>query len=292
MSLKNYCSSVLPIFAFSIIFLVSPGESSLDLIGINYDMAKEKISNLPGLGNPKINKLTETVYAITDLYHSAGKLAGVSAGIIFTSDSVIFIDSGMTVASGEFLWETARKKMKGKEKLYLILTHHHSDHVFGMRAMQEKGAKVIAHKIVKASFIEFDGKRYKRFLVERAGWSIEKGDMIFGDVLLSEPDQLIEQDTILNLDSEEIHLVFTPGHTTDSISVYHPKSKTLFAGDTIYEGMRLTTRFGGPKEWKLWISHLERLKQLEIDTIVPGHGKLCSVKEIDRNIAYLKELLK
>jgi glyoxylase-like metal-dependent hydrolase (beta-lactamase superfamily II) len=182
--------------------------------------------------------------------------------------------------------------MKGKEKLYLILTHHHSDHVFGMRAMQEKGAKVIAHKVVKASFIEFDGKRYKRFLVERAGWSIEKGDMIFGDVILSEPDQLIEQDTILNFDSEEIHLVFTPGHTTDSISVYHPKSKTLFAGDTIYEGMRLTTRFGGPEEWKLWISHLERLKQLEIDTIVPGHGKLCSVKEIDRNIAYLKELLK
>lgn len=292
MSLKNYCSSVLPIFAFSIIFLASPGESSLDLIGINYDMAKEKISNLPGLGNPKIHKLTETVYAITDLYHSAGKLAGVSAGIIFTSNSVIFIDSGMTIASGEFLWETARKKMKGKEKLYLILTHHHSDHVFGMRAMQEKGAKVIAHKVVKASFIEFDGKRYKRFLVERAGWSIEKGDMIFGDVILSEPDQLIEQDTILNFDSEEIHLVLTPGHTTDSISVYHPKSKTLFAGDTIYEGMRLTTRFGGPEEWKLWISHLERLKQLEIDTIVPGHGKLCSVKEIDRNIAYLKELLK
>lgn len=292
MSLENYYSSVLAIFGLSIMLLASPGESSSDVIAINYDLAIEKESSPPGLGNPKIHRLTETVYAITDLYHSAGKLAGVNAGIIFTSDSVIFIDSGMTIASGNFLWETARKKMKGKEKLYLILTHHHSDHVFGMRAIKEKGAKVIAHKIVKDWFIEFDGKRYKRFLAERAGWSTEKGDLIFGDVLLSEPDQLIEQDTILNIDGEEIHILFTPGHTADSISVYYPKSKTLFAGDTIYEGMRLNTRFGGPKEWKLWISHLERMKQLEIKTIVPGHGKLCSKKEIDRNIAYLKELLK
>ncbi|NIM59641.1 MAG: MBL fold metallo-hydrolase [Candidatus Aminicenantes bacterium] len=292
MSLKNYCSYVLAIFAFSIILLAPSRGPSLDFIRINYDSAKENESNPPGLGNPKIHKLTETVYAITDLYHSAGKLAGVNAGIIITSGNIIFIDSGMTIASGEFLWEAARKKMKGKEKLYLILTHHHSDHVFGMRAMKEKGAKVIAHKIVRASFIEFDGKRYKRFLVERAGWSTEKGDLIFGDVVLSEPDQLVEQDTILNFDGEEIHLIFTPGHTTDSISVYHPKSKTLFAGDTIYEGMRLTTRFAGPEEWKLWIFQLERLRKLEINTIVPGHGKLCSKKEIDRNIAFLKELLK
>ncbi|UCC40399.1 MAG: MBL fold metallo-hydrolase [Candidatus Aminicenantes bacterium] len=292
MSLKNYYLSVLTILAFSIILLISSGGSSLDFIGNNYDLAQEKASTPPGLGNPKIHKLTETVYAITDLYHSAGKLAGVNAGIIFTSGGIIFVDSGMTIASGEFLWEAARKKMKDKEKLYLILTHHHSDHVFGMRAIKEKGARVIAHKIVKAAFKEYDGERYKRFLVERAGWSTEKGDLIFGDVLLSEPEQLIEKDTILNVDDEEIHLVFTPGHTTDSISVYHPKSKTLFAGDTIYEGMRLTTRFGGSEEWKLWISNLERLKQLEINTVVPGHGKLCSKKEIDRNIAYLKELLK
>jgi glyoxylase-like metal-dependent hydrolase (beta-lactamase superfamily II) len=53
----------------------------------------------------------------------------------------------------------------------------------------------------------------------------------------------------------------------------------------------LATRFGSPTEWKIWISQLERLKKLEIDTIVPGHGELCSKKEIDRNIAFLRGLL-
>ena len=256
--------SIFFILTYGIILSYSQGNSPENIVNRIAESTEEQQVKTPGLGNPKVHKLTANVYAITGLYHSAGKLAGVSAGIIFTPKSVIFIDSGMTIASAEFLWQIAQKRMKGNEDLYLILTHHHSDHVFGMRVMKEKGSRVIAHKIVKEWFKEYDGRRYKHFLVERYGLSAEKGDQIFGDVLLSEPDQVIEKDTILNIDYEEIHLIVTPGHTTDSISVYYPRSKTLFAGDTIYEGMRLTTRFGGPEEWKLWISHLERLKQLDI----------------------------
>lgn len=241
----------------------------------------------PGLGTPKVHKITEKVYAITGLYHPAGS---VNAGIIFTAQSIVFIDSGMTIASGEFLWQTANEPMKGQKDLYLILTHHHSDHVFGMRVFKDKGARVIAHKGVR-EFLENDNGRYKRFIVEKYGWSPQKGDEILGDVLLSLPDQLIEKDTFLDIDGEEIHLLVTSGHVPSELSIYHPASKTLFAGDTIYEGMPPNTRFGGPTEWQVWISQLERLDQLEIDIICPGHGNLCSKQEIERNIAYLKGLL-
>jgi len=97
---------------------------------------------------------------------------------------------------------------------------------------------------------------------------------------------------VLNIDGDEIHLLVTPGHVPDEISVYHPSSRTLFAGDAIYEGTGLTTQFGGPEEWKIWIDHLERLKKLDILNIVPGHGQICSRDEIDRNINFLKEKLK
>ena len=117
----------------------------------------------------------------------------------------------------------------------------------------------------------------------------QKGDEILGEVVLSPPDEVITSDTILSDDGEDIHLLVTPGHVPSEISVYHPASRTLFAGDTIYEGTPPTTRFGGPAEWKVWISHLERLRQLDIDIICPGHGALCSKEEIDRNIGYLRE---
>jgi len=241
----------------------------------------------PGLGNPKVHRLAENVLAITGLYHSAGPLAGVGAGIIFTPKSVIFIDSGMTIDSAEYLWNVARRKIKGNEDLYLILTHHHSDHVFGMRVMKDKGAQIIAHKIVSEE-LKNDNGRYKQFIISMDGISKKEGDRIYGSVVLSIPDKTIDKDLVLNVDGEKLHILVTPGHTTDSLVIYHPHSETLFAGDTIYEGMSPNTRFGGPKEWMLWIAQLERLKKLPLKTIVPGHGGLCTKKEIDRNIKYLE----
>lgn len=252
-------------------------------------ISPNQFEEVPGLGDPKVTEIAKNVLAVTGLYHSAEGRFYVNAGIIFTDKSIIFTDTGMSIASGEFLWKIARKKMKGDENLNLILTHHHSDHVFGMHVLKEKGAKVIAHETVRYWFKRFTGERYKKFLAERQGWSPEKADEIFGKVVLTAPDKVVDQDTVLNIDGEEIHVLVTPGHVPSELSVYHPRSKTLFAGDTIYEGSRLTTRFGGPAEWKLWISQLERLKKLDIKIIVPGHGKLCSKEEIDRNIAFLRE---
>jgi F420 biosynthesis protein FbiB-like protein len=250
----------------------------------------EQTSQQSGLvGHPQVHKITQDVYAITSLFHSRGKKAGVNAGIIFTEKSIIFIDSGMNIASAEFIWKTAAERAGRTENLYLILTHHHSDHVFGMRVFKEKGATVIAHKGVEEE-LKDDNGFYKKFVIELDKLSPEEGDRIYGDVLLTAPDQLIENDTVLNIDGDEIHLLLTPGHVEDEIVVYHPKSRTLFGGDTIYEGMPPNTRFGGQKEWRLWISHLERLKKLEIDVVVPGHGNLSSKEILDHNIAYLKSL--
>jgi cyclase len=95
----------------------------------------------------------------------------------------------------------------------------------------------------------------------------------------------------LQVDDEKLILLHTPGHVPSEISVYHPFSGSLFAGDTIYEGTPLTTRFGGPKEWKQWIRSLEKLEKLDIRNIVPGHGKICGKEEIRRNIAYLENVL-
>ncbi len=286
MSMKNFTALGLMI----LFILYSLSSSSEILASTLFSFMDKKTSKQSELvGRPEVHKITNDVYAITDLFHSRGKKAGVNAGIILTEKSIIFIDAGMNIASGEFLWRAAAKRAKRKEKLYLILTHHHSDHVFGMRVFKDRGAKVIAHIGVEEE-LKDDNGFYKKFIIEMDGLSPEEGDRIYGDVLLTAPDQLIENDTVLNIDGDEIQLLFTPGHVDDEIVVYHPKSRTLFGGDAIYEGMPPNTRFGAQKEWQLWISHLERLKKLEIDLIVPGHGKLNPKELLDRNISYLKSL--
>jgi glyoxylase-like metal-dependent hydrolase (beta-lactamase superfamily II)/rhodanese-related sulfurtransferase len=246
------------------------------------------VEHFEGMGSPKVFRLGEHVFGVEGLYHSKGPLAGVNAGIILTANSAVFVDSGMSIASAEYLWRLAQKKMSGQKKIYLILTHSHSDHVFGMQFFREKGAEVIGHRLT-AEHLKDDKGRYFRFIIEMDKITPEEGMKRYGHVVLSEPDRYIEQDTCLTIDGEEIRIFVTPGHTPDSICIYHPRSKTLFAGDSVYEGMDPTTRFGGPKEWNEWISHLERLRNLDIQAVVPGHGKISGIWILDQNISFLKQ---
>ena len=237
---------------------------------------------------PVIHNLEDNVYAVTDLFHSAGLLAGVNVGIIFTEDSIIFIDSGMTVDSGDYAYTIANEKKKDWKNLFLILTHHHSDHTFGMRAMKDRGAKVIAHRIAGEELQGDDGQ-YKQFIMDMDGLRREEGDRVYGDVVLSVPDVVVDKDTTINIDGEKIQILVTPGHTSDCICVYHPRTKTLFSGDTVYESRPPAINFGGPEEWRQWVSHLARLEKLDIRTIVPGHGNICGKDVIGSNIVFLKK---
>lgn len=250
---------------------------------------------------PRLHRLSRNVFGVTQLYHPAD---GTNAGFLITEEFIVHVDAGMTIKDGEYLLDSSIEKFgKKPEGVWLILTHNHSDHLFGMEVFVRRGAKVIAHERVHhflnrwtlPSFRRMKNK-YKPIIVEmiseRTTHSREQVEEILGDIKLSLPDKTFEGDFTLNINGQDsLDLIHTPGHVPSEISVYHPASQTLFAGDTVYQGMPLTTKFGGPKEWKQWIKSLERLQQLDIKTIVPGHGKICEKDEIQRNINHLEALL-
>jgi transposase len=86
-------------------------------------------------------------------------------------------------------------------------------------------------------------------------------------------DRTIDEATEICVGGEEIRLLPTPGNLKDCISVYLPRTKILFAGDTIYSSYSPTTRFGNERLWREWIQSLERLKEFEIEVIVPTPNK-------------------
>jgi cyclase len=236
----------------------------------------------PGVGTPQIQEIAPGVFVFTKLVHFFQKI-GVNAGIIQTPESIIFIDSGMSAYSGAFLYDFAKERMKGDEDLYLILTHKDTDHCFGMNEMKKHGAIVIAHEHTAEIIFEESNISNNRIakMIKRT-YTQE----VLGEAVLSRPDQTINMDTVLNL-GDEIHLLSVPGHTPGDIAVYHPRSKVLFAGDAILEGMDPYVR-PDSISIKTWIKNLERLKKLDIEWILPGHGALSKPDIIDSNIQFLK----
>jgi glyoxylase-like metal-dependent hydrolase (beta-lactamase superfamily II) len=189
----------------------------------------------------------------------------------------------MSAHSGSFLYNFAKERMNGDEGLYLILTHKDSDHCFGMDEMKRHGATVIAHELAAEVIIE------ERNLSTNKVANMIKNTYtqdVLGNTVLSRPDQTINQDTVLNL-GEDIRLLAIPGHTPGDIAVYHPRSKVLFAGDAVLEGMSPYIR-PDSIDTKTWIKNLERLKKLDIEWILPGHGVLSKRDIIDSNIRFLQ----
>ncbi len=217
----------------------------------------------------------------TKLVHFFHKI-GVNAGIIQTSESIIFIDAGMSAHSGAFLYDFAKERMKGTEDLYLILTHKDTDHCFGMNEVKKHGATVIAHEHTAEIIGEESDLRNHRIAKMIKETYTQN---VLGDAIWSRPDQTIVGDTILDL-GEEIRLLSVPGHTPGDIAVYHPRSKVLFAGDAVLEGMDPYIR-PDSISIKTWIKNLQRLKKLDIEWILPGHGALSKPDLIDSNISFL-----
>ncbi|MFW9787871.1 MAG: MBL fold metallo-hydrolase [Candidatus Thorarchaeota archaeon] len=235
-----------------------------------------------GVGTPKVEEVTPGVLVITRLVHFFAEI-GVNAGIIHTPESVIFIDSGMSAYSGAYLWSLAEERMDTTKDLYLILTHKDTDHHFGMNEIRKHGATVISHEY-SADYISENSDLSDNPIAERIRKEYHKKDVL-GEVILNRPDQTITHDTTLNL-GDEIQILSVPGHTPGDIAVYHPRSKILFAGDTILEGMDPYIR---PDSINIetWIGNLERLKGLDIEWVLPGHGALSKPDIIDSNIEYL-----
>ena len=82
-------------------------------------------------------------------------------------------------------------------------------------------------------------------------------------------------------------LFFGRAHTEGDVVVYLPDDKVLMTGDMLTAGLP----YMGDGYVNDWIATLERLKSLDFDWIVPGHGDPYQDRErIDHLQAYFRDL--
>lgn len=145
----------------------------------------------------------------------------------------------------------------------VLLTHHHLDHSEAARAF-----------------------------AERVGCGVRALDPAYQ--LGSEG--LGEGDVVAVGDDLEVHVVATPGHTSDSLSFVVPSERAVLTGDTVLG--RGTTVVAHPDgELGAYLSSLDRLHALAaehaIEVVWPGHGPVLSdaLGVLDHYIAHRQQRL-
>ena len=157
------------------------------------------------------------------------------------------------------------------EKPYVVFNSHADwDHHWGNCAFPN--SKIIAHELCK----ELINKEAEKQL--ELNKKYQKGKII-----ITPPNLLFKHN--LNLDEDGIKLFHSPGHSVDSSSCYDVIDKVLFAGDTLEKPIPYF-----PRTLDLLKKYPETIKkytELEIDTIIPGHGPISDISLLNENKEYI-----
>lgn len=96
--------------------------------------------------------------------------------------------------------------------------------------------------------------------------------------MLPSYDEILEDDSVLEVGRLRLHTIHTPGHTPGSMSFRLEGSPVLFSGDTLFPGGPGNTSFEGSDFDTIIASIDRRLFTLPPETFVlPGHGDDTSI---------------
>lgn len=141
----------------------------------------------------------------------------------------------------------------------LINTHCHIDHVLGNQFISEKYQLPLEAHAGEVPVLEAN---------------IKVASM-YGIAYVASPPiaKYIETGDLIEFGNTSLQTLFTPGHSPASISFFHEASKTLIAGDVLFNGSIGRTDLPGGNFDTLIKSIKEQYYPLGDEvTVYPGHG--------------------
>ncbi|MGE7693670.1 MBL fold metallo-hydrolase [Lysinibacillus sp. NPDC094177] len=251
-----------------------------------------------------------TLHTLSDGVFAAiakpGQGAWSNAGIIDLGDELLVFDSLSTPSAGEELRRQA-ESLTGKKVKYLINSHYHGDHVFGNQVFSDTTiiSTYVTEKLCKEKNKIEDYEKEKQdmnhYLRQLKNQIDSTEDTILKESLINQyqemskvlddlsqlqivlPSLLFEEKLTITGSAKTVELYcLGGGHSPSDTFMYLPKEKIAFMGDLATEDLHVPIY--NPVEF---LSILKRVKQIDINIIVPGHGNVADMTLCDTLIDYL-----
>ncbi|MEM6411535.1 MAG: MBL fold metallo-hydrolase [Pseudomonadota bacterium] len=218
-----------------------------------------------------------------------------NAGLITDGDQSLLVDTlfDMTLTA-EMLSEMQDAAGLSSDDIGTIVnTHANGDHCHGngccpnaeiiasdaaAEEMSETPPAMVAAILENADALGDAGAYFKDIF----------GAFDFAGVKMREPTKTFSGEMSLSVGNKKLDLIEVgPAHTRGDILVHVPDDRTVFTGDILFiEGTPLI--WAGPVS--NWIAACERILEMDVDVIVPGHGPITDktgVRQVSEYLSYI-----
>jgi cyclase len=186
----------------------------------------------------------------------------------------VLVDTTSTEARNRALLE-AVEKISPDAPRALVNTHHHGDHTFGNWLMPAQ-TPIIAHADCREDVLAA-GLLASQVL---AGPD-------YGHQEVRPPDVTFTGGMTLHVGERRLELIHLgPAHTRGDVVVWLPDERVLFAGDLAFAGGQPFLAEGSVAGYP---EALARIRALEPEVLVPGHGPVQRGEEVGRLLDDLDE---
>jgi glyoxylase-like metal-dependent hydrolase (beta-lactamase superfamily II) len=212
-----------------------------------------------------------------------------NSGLITGSGTSLMVDTLFDLALTREMLAGIAPALEHHPLGTLVNTHSDPDHVNGNELVAGPGVEIVASAAAAELMTQeaLDTVARVKHLDGTIGAFARHifGPFELDGITATGPDRTFSGEESVDVGGREVRLIQVgPAHTPGDALVHVPDARLLYAGDILFVG-------GTPIAWAgpidRWIAALDRILDMDVATIVPGHGPVSGKTEVSVMREYL-----